>query len=472
MMNNLQYDMAVIGGGSGGYAAARSAAAEGMKVVVIDGADALGGLCILKGCMPSKSLIESANRNLAIREGKEFGLNIFGSSVSPQTIIERKRTLIKDFSDYRAGQLEDGRFDLVRGSASFIDNNNIRVELRDGGIQQLSAKTFIVATGSTISVPNIQGLKENGFLTSDDVLDLAELPDSIVVLGGGAIALEMAHYFEAIGKEVTVIQRSEHLLTGMDHDLADELEAALTARTMKVECGTQLLRIEATQDGKKRVIYSQSGVEKSVVADELLAALGRKPNTAQLKIENTAVEVNARGGIIVGLDMQSRASNIFAAGDVCSPHEIVHIAIEQGEKAAANAIMFIKDKPKTDYKQMDYRLKLYGIFTEPQVAAVGMSELEAKELERDVIVETHPFNDHGKSMIKGCQHGFVKLIADAKTKEILGGSVVGPEGVELIHEIVVAMSFRASAGQLALIPHYHPTLSEIWTYPAEEIADA
>lgn len=471
-MNKLQYDVAVIGGGSGGYAAARTALAEGMKVVVIDGADELGGLCILKGCMPSKALIESANRNLVVREGEKFGLTIGESAVSAKTIVERKRVLIKDFSDYRADQLEDGRFDLVRGTAAFLDKNNVIVRLRDGGSQQVSAKTFVVATGSTISVPNIQGLKESGFLTSDDVLDLENLPDSMVVLGGGAIALEMAHYFEAIGKEVTVIQRSEHLLTGMDHDLADELQAALTARTMKVECGTELLRVETTNDGKKRVVYSKAGVETFVEADEILAALGRKPNTGNLAAENAGVKLNSRGGIDVGLDMQTSAENIFSAGDVCGPYEIVHIAIEQGEKAAENAMAFIHGATKADYKQMDYRLKLYGIFTEPQVAAVGMSELEAKELGREVIVETYPFNDHGKSMIKGCEHGFVKLIGDAQTKEILGGSVVGPEGVELIHEIVVAMSFRATAGQLAVIPHYHPTLSEIWTYPAEEIADA
>ena len=390
-MSEKQYDLAVIGGGSGGYAAARTAVAEGLKVVVIDGAEELGGLCILKGCMPSKSLIESANRNLVVREGKEFGLEIGESSVSPKTIIERKRTLIKDFSDYRAGQLEDGRFDLVRGTASFVNAKNVTVTLRDGGTQEVSAKTFVVATGSTISVPPIAGLKENGFLTSDEVLDLIDLPDSIVVLGGGAIALEMAHYFEAIGKEVTVIQRSEHLLTGMDHDLADELEAALTARTMKIECGTQLLRVEPVDGGKKRVVYSKGGEEKSIVSDEILVALGRRPNTGKLGVENAGIELNGRGGIVVGLDMQSSAENIFSAGDVCSPHEIVHIAIEQGEKAAENAMSFLKGGNKSDYKQMDYRLKLYGIFTEPQVAAVGMSELEAKELGREVIVETYPF---------------------------------------------------------------------------------
>ncbi|MFC4994319.1 dihydrolipoyl dehydrogenase family protein [Rubritalea tangerina] len=464
------FDMAVIGGGSGGYAAARTAVAEGKKVVVIDGAEELGGLCILRGCMPSKALIQSANHQLTLREGDKFGLEVGNSRVNTRKVIERKRFLIDDFAGYRKGQLEDGRFELVRGYAAFVDAETLDVRLRDGGERRLRARTTVIATGSSIFVPEVPGLSELGYLTSDDILDMVDLPESVIVLGGGAIALEMAHYLEAIGKEVTVIQRSAHLLTGMDHDLADELEAALTSRTMRIECGTQLERVERSDGGLKRVVYTKDGAECSVEAQEILVALGRKPATQGLGAAEAGVELNARGGVVVGLDMQSSAENIFACGDVASSYEIVHIAIEQGEKAAANAMAYIDGS--NDFQQMDYRLKLYGIFTEPQVAAVGMSEIEAKELGRDVIVETYPFNDHGKSMIAGAEHGFVKLIGDAQTKEILGGSVVGPEGCELIHEIVVAMSFRATAGQLAQIPHYHPTLSEIWTYPAEDIADA
>ncbi|PQJ30005.1 dihydrolipoyl dehydrogenase family protein [Rubritalea profundi] len=470
MKRNTEFDIAVLGGGSGGYAAARTAAAAGKKVVVIDGAAELGGLCILRGCMPSKALIESANRNLVVREAAKFGIEVTSSKVNTETVIERKRRLIKEFSDYRSEQMQDGRFELIRGHATFKDPHTLEVQLKDGGSTMVTAKTFIIATGSSVFVPDIPGLHEHGYLTSDDVLDMVDAPDSLVVLGGGAIALEMAHYFEAIDKQVTVIQRSGHLLTGMDVDLADELETALTSRTMKIECDTRLLRVEKTPDGKKRVVYEKGGVETFVDADAILAATGRKPNTINLGADAANIELNSQGGVVVGLDMQSSVSHIFSCGDVCSPYEIVHIAIEQGELAAENAIKFIEKE--CDFGKIDYRLKLYGIFTDPQVAAVGMTEIEASAAGREVIVETHPFNDHGKSMIHGSKHGFVKLIGDAKTKEILGGSVVGPEAAELIHEIVVAMAFHSTAGQLAKIPHYHPTLSEIWTYPAEEIADA
>ncbi|SHJ28280.1 Pyruvate/2-oxoglutarate dehydrogenase complex, dihydrolipoamide dehydrogenase (E3) component [Rubritalea squalenifaciens DSM 18772] len=466
-----EYDVAVIGGGSGGYAAARTAAAGGMKTVVVDGADELGGLCILRGCMPSKTLIESANRNIVIREAEEFGLKVDGSSVDTKKIIERKRWLIKDFSDYREGQLNDGRFDLLRGFARFEDANTLKVQLRDGGEEVIKAKTVIIASGSSIFVPEIPGLKEAGYLTSDDVLDKEDAPESVIVLGGGAIALELAHYYDGIGKRVTVIQRSEHLLTGMDHDVADELETALKDRGLEVFCGTKILKVDVLTDGVKRVTFEHKGQTVEVAGEEILVALGRNATSDKLALDKAGVALN-KDKVKVEASMQTTAPNIFAAGDVCGPYEIVHIAIEQGEKAAENAMMYLRGCDPTEYQLMDYRLKLYGIFTEPQVATVGITEIEAAREGREVLVETYPFNDHGKSMVHGSKHGFVKLIGDAKTKEILGGAVVGPEGTELIHEIVVAMAFRATAGQLARIPHYHPTLSEIWTYPAEDIADA
>ncbi|MBK1853748.1 FAD-dependent oxidoreductase [Verrucomicrobiaceae bacterium 5K15] len=466
------YDLAVIGGGSGGYAAARTAVSEGLKTVVIDGADELGGLCILRGCMPSKTLIESANRNIVIREAEEFGLRAEAGEPDTHSIIARKRRLISEFSDYRAEQLQDGRFDLIRGHARFTDPHTLEVKPRDGGeLLTVSAKSFVIATGSSIAVPDIPGLEETGYVTSDDVLDQEDVPDSIIVLGGGAIALEMAHYYEGIGKKVTVIQRSEHLLSGMDHDLADTLQEALEARGMQVFCGTSIQQVETTAEGMKKITFDHHDQSLSVEAAEILCALGRKPNTGHLQAEQAGVDLD-KGKVVISKAVQSSCPHIFAAGDVCGPYEIVHLAIEQGEKAATNAAKLLRGDPESSFQLMDYRLKLYGIFTEPQVASVGINELEAEEEGKKVIVESYPFNDHGKSMVHGTEHGFVKLIADAETKEILGGSVVGPEATELIHEIVVAMAFRATAGQLATIPHYHPTLSEIWTYPAEDIADA
>lgn len=464
------FDIAIIGGGSGGYAAARTAADEGLRAVVIDGAEELGGLCILRGCMPSKTLIESANRFRTIRHAQEFGLKADGIGFDANAIIERKRKLIGEFADYRSGQLQDGRFDLIRGRAQFVDTNTVSVSPIDGSASQtVTARAFVIATGSSIFVPPVDGLEDVGFLTSDDVLDRKDVPESITVLGGGAIALEMAHYYEGLGRKVTIVQRSGHLLTGMDVDIADATRKALEKRGMTIYCGTKLLSAAKTANGLKSVTFEHDGGEVTVEAEEILAALGRRPATNGLALENAGIETEG-SQISAGSTMATSQPHIFAAGDVCGPYEIVHIAINQGEIAARNAARLLRGET-SDHEEMDYRLKLYGIFTEPQVAVAGLSELEAEEQGRKIITADYPFDDHGKSMVHGETDGFVKLIADAETKEILGGAVVGPEATELIHEIVVALHFRANAKEFSLIPHYHPTLSEIWLYPAEDLAD-
>ena len=459
----MDYDFAVIGGGSAGFAAARTAAGLGLKTVVIEGGKEVGGLCILRGCMPSKTLIESANRLLAMRHAKEFGLNAENISFDGTAIIARKKRLIGEFADYRREQLEAGKFDFLRGHASFTDPNTVEIKLSDGSQKSLQARSFLICTGSIISVPPVPGLAEAGCLNSDDVLNLAEIPESVIVLGAGPVALETAHYFNGLGRRVTVIQRSGHLLKGVDEDVASVVENAFRKRGLDVFTNTKLLRVE-----NRRVVFEHEGLEKSLEAAAVLNALGRQPNTANLGLNQAGVE---RHGVTVKItpSQQTSASHIFAAGDCAGPFEVVHIAIAQGELAARNAAKFLRGE--SGLETMDYRLKLYVVFTEPQVACVGLSENEALEKGLDILTATYPFNDHGKSLVMGETEGFVKLIVEKTTREILGGSVVGPHASDLIHEIVVAMRFRATAGQLATTPHYHPTLSEIWTYPAEELAE-
>jgi len=473
MSQTNQYDFIVIGGGSAGYAAARTAVEAGLNTAVIDGAETLGGLCILRGCMPSKTLIESADRYRNIRHASDFGLRAGSHSVVAEDIIARKRRLIGEFADYRQEQLSDGRFALIRARASFSSANSVKVTplAPDEAPFEVEFKTACIAAGSVIAEPDFPGLNETGYLTSDDVLNLETPPESIVVLGGGAIALEMACYFEGIGKTVTVIQRSDHVLSGTDHDVADALTDAMRERGMTIFTGTSLKSFAKTEAGRKTVHFEHNGNPTSVEADELLLALGRQPNTSGLNLEAAGVNLKSDGrNIAADAEMATSAPHIFAAGDICGPHEVVHTAIEQGETAAHNAAVFLDEAESK--KTIDYRLKLYGIFTHPNVATVGLSELEAGDQNRKVEVATYPFDDHGKSMVRGETAGFVKMIADAETGELLGASVVGPEATELIHELVVALHFHATAEQFISIPHYHPTLSEIWTYPAEDIAEA
>jgi pyruvate/2-oxoglutarate dehydrogenase complex dihydrolipoamide dehydrogenase (E3) component len=462
----MKYDFVVIGGGSAGYAGARTASALGMKTCIIEGAADVGGLCILRGCMPSKTLIESANRLRAIRHRREFGLHAGEIGFDVGEIIARKRRLISEFADYRRDQLEQGDFDFLRGAAAFVDKTTLRVKALEGSQEIVTARSFLIATGSVISTPDIPGLAGAGCLTSDDILDLTNIPESIIVLGGGPVALELAHYLDAMGSRVTIVQRSAHLLKGMDEDGAKVVENAFRKRGMEIFTKTKLLCVERSEE-TRRVIFEHEGSEKAVEAPAILNALGREPKVSGLGLEKAGVKLE-KNAIAVDARQQTSAPHIFAAGDCCGPFEVVHIAVEQGERAARNAVRFLHGD--SGFEAMDYRLKLYVIYTEPQVAAVGLSEDEARAGAIDYLAATYPFCDHGKSLIMDETDGFVKLLADKSTGEILGGSVVGPDASELIHEVVVAMRFRATARQLAMIPHYHPTLSEIWLYPAEELA--
>jgi pyruvate/2-oxoglutarate dehydrogenase complex dihydrolipoamide dehydrogenase (E3) component len=459
-----EYDFVVIGGGSGGYAAARTASSLGLSTAVIECGEQVGGLCILRGCMPSKTLIESGNRYRTLRQAEEFGLHAEKIGYDAAKIVERKRRLIGEFADYRAQQLAGGSFDFIRGRAEFLDPHCLRVSLREGSVRIVALKSGCIATGSVLNRPSIQGIEL--CLSSDDLLELTEIPASAVVLGGGPVALEMAHYLESLGSRITILQRNTQLLTGNDHDVAEAVAEAFRRRGMRVLCGTRLDKIE--KSGNQIAVHFGHGNGGEVIkADLVVNALGRRPAIAGLGLEKAGVALEGPA-ICTDLEQRTTARHFFAAGDCCGPYEVVHIAITQGETAARNAAALIKGgAPVT----LDYRLKLFACFAEPQMASCGMTEQEARENGLQIVTASYPFADHGKSLVKGETDGFVKLIADAKSGSILGGAVVGPEASELIHEIVVAMAFHATAAQLAAIPHYHPTLSEIWTYPAEELAD-
>ena len=460
------YDFVVIGGGSAGYSAAAAAARSGLKTVCIEGGEEVGGLCILRGCMPSKTLIESANRFLTLRRAKEFGLSAGHVAFDSEAIIQRKRELVSEFANHRAQQLTGGKFEFTRGRAEFTDSHHVKVKMMSGGEEEIEGKTFLISTGSVLNLIDLPGLAETGFLDSDTALDSDRFPRSVVILGGGAIALEFAHFYNALGIEVTVLQRSNQVIKEADSDLAEALVSAYRKRGIRVICGTKLMRVERTASGKS-VWYERDGEEQVAEADEIFYALGRKPAVQGLGLEKAGVETNKQNAVVVNDRLQTSQPHIFAAGDVTGLYEIVHIAIQQGEIAAGNAKSLLEGK---DLVAIDYRLKMFVMFTEPQMAVVGISEREAAEQGLDVRVAKYPFDDHGKSIVRGELEGFVKLIVDAKNGEIVGGAVIGPDASELIHEIAVAMNFHSTAATLASIPHYHPTLSEIWTYPAEELA--
>jgi pyruvate/2-oxoglutarate dehydrogenase complex dihydrolipoamide dehydrogenase (E3) component len=463
-----EYDFAVIGGGSAGYAAAATAARLGLRTICVEGGAEVGGLCILRGCMPSKTILESANRFLTLRRAKEFGLSAGQIGYDAAAIRERKRRLIAEFAGYRSSQLENGKFEFVRAHASFSSPHQLRLVTLEGKETEVRFRSALISTGSELNVFEIPGLEQISFLHSDLALDADVVPASVVILGGGAIALEFASFYSSLGSRVTVVQRSSQFLKEADSDVSGALTEALRHQGAEMICGTKLLRV-AAENGEKAVYFLHNGVERRVGASELFYALGRRPAVGGLDLKAAGVEVSPSGAILVNDRMQTSQPHLFAAGDVAGIYEVVHIAIEQAVVAAKNAQRLLEGKKLGD---IDYRLRLFAVFSHPQLAFVGLTEREAVNQNIPVRTASYPFADHGKSLVLGEPEGFVKLVVHAKSGVILGAAAVGPEAAELIHEIVVAMHFRATASDLACIPHYHPTLSEIWTYPAEELADA
>jgi pyruvate/2-oxoglutarate dehydrogenase complex dihydrolipoamide dehydrogenase (E3) component len=456
-MQHLRYDLVVIGAGSGGYAAARTARDLGASVALVDHGP-LGGLCILRGCMPSKTLLASSDLVADIREGKELGVTAGPLTIDLAHIFARKREVIKDFADYRIEGIKS--FPLYEGLAAFESEHVLRV----GDGVRLEARAFVIATGSVVAPPVIPGLLEAGYLDSDAVLDTASLPKSVVVLGGGYVGSELGQFLARMGVQTTFLVRAKHLLSTEDADVGDAVTFYFRQEGIDVRTGAQLSGVEV-RDGKKVVHYTHDGIPASVAADEIFYALGRVPNVAGLELERAGVSYHNVTGIEVGPDMRTSASHIFAVGDVTGYYPLVHVAIYQGELAARNAI-------RNSAEEADYTLqRTHTIFTDPQIAIVGRTEKELQAAGVPYLSGSYLFSEHGKAIAINKTKGFVKMLASPDDGKILGAAVVGPEASDLIHEVIVAMFYGGTASEFAKIPHLHPTLAEIWTYPAEDIAE-
>lgn len=454
------YDFVAIGGGSAGFNAARAAAAFGLKTAVIDGAPQLGGLCILRGCMPSKTLLYMADVLHLAQKGKTFGLKIRSARADMKAIHARKKKIIGEFAEYRLKALESGQFDLVRAHARFTDAHTI--ELSNG--ERLRSKFFLIGTGSKISVPPVPGLADVPFWTSDDVLDLDFVPKSVLVLGGGIVACELAQFLRRVGAKVTLVQRSLNILRDHSADASAVVQKAFVDEGIELFAGTQLRRVAHDRHGFV-VEFLHDGKVIRRRAAHLFNALGREPNTAPLHLAAAGVKTRPSGQIITNRWQQTSARHIYAAGDCSGPAEIVHVAIQQAELAARHAAGVQQIKP------VDYGLLLNVVFTDPQLATIGILERQLEERGTPYVCASYPFNDHGKSILMDANYGYVKVIAEPARGRILGAEIVGKDAGELIHCFSGPLTMQATVFDLLRAPWYHPTLAEIITYPLEEIAE-
>ena len=409
--------------------------------------------------MPSKALLYSGQLLYDAKQATSFGLKIPAAVIDMPTLQKRKQALVKEFADYRGDQLHSNRFALFRNKAKFIDKDKIQL----GNGQILSADYFMVATGSVVATPSVPGLAESNCWTSDHLLNLDFAPKEVVVLGGGVVACELAQFLTRIGTKVTLIQRSNHLLKDLSSKASAVIENKFRDEGIILYTDTSLQSVN-TINGQYEVTFEHESESLTIQTPHLLNALGRKPATQGLDLNKAGISTSKNGQIICNKFQQTTNPKVYASGDVTGPHEIVHVAILQGEAAAKHATGQVADP-------VNYDSLVSVVFTDPQVAQVGLSKQQLDARGAKYLSAGYPFDDHGKSMLMNAKYGYVKVYCDLLGR-ILGAECVGKDAGELIHSMAVAVSIKANINDLLKVHWYHPTLSEIWTYPLEDLANA
>jgi pyruvate/2-oxoglutarate dehydrogenase complex dihydrolipoamide dehydrogenase (E3) component len=409
--------------------------------------------------MPSKTLLYVAEVLHQAKHGDRLGLKIPSALPDMKRVAERKRRIIGEFADYRARQINSGKFEVFRCFARFSGPNEI--VLSDG--IRLTADRFLIGTGSVVNTPPIPGLKNSKAWTSDDILDLDFVPESVIVLGGGIVAAELTQYLGRMGSNITLVQRSPYILRHHSPEAAQIIEKALRDDGIEVITGTHLDQVEF--DGSEYTVrFSEAGQPRVRRARHLFNALGRSPNTDKLNLGAAGVELRDSGQIKANGFQQTTTPHIYAAGDCAGPDEIVHIAIAQAEIAVKHAF----GEPA---EPIDYSKQIDVVFTDPQLANIGLSAAELDEQGIEYVSASYPFDDHGKSILMEATHGYVKVLADPGYGRILGAEIVGRDAGELIHIFSPVIAMNGTAADMLKAPWYHPTLAEIVTYPLEEIAE-
>jgi len=445
-MSKYQYDVTVIGGGSGGLVVARVTAALGARTLLLDKKE-LGGDCLRFGCVPSKTLIHAAKIVKTARESTSLLMD--GAEVNFKVdmakVTRRVQGVIHNVEEAEAVYVKD--VEVRFGSVEFKSAHEL---LLNGEL--ITSQSFVIATGSHPSIPQVEGLQETGFLTNEDVFDLLHLPPSVVIVGGGPIGVEMAQAFARLGSQVTLLQGRDSLLPKEEPEMSRAVKETLERDGVKIVTGARLQKTRL--NGENKVVIAQLDTETiELEAAEIILALGREPNVNNLNLEAAGVKFD-ESGIKVDDYLQTSTENIFAIGDVIGGYLFTHVAAYQGGIVARNALL-----PKIGRKKVDYRVVPWVTFTDPEAARVGLTEAEAQKQHGKIKVHTFPWKDIDRAQAEGETEGYIKLILNEKAEEILGAHIVGAHAGEMLAEVALAMQNKLGISDILATIHAYPTLA-------------
>jgi len=456
MANSYDFDVAVIGGGPAGYVAAIRASQLGAKVCLVEKLH-LGGVCTNVGCIPTKVLVHAARTALELARAGEWGIDVAGVSVDYARLGERRDAVVARLRGGVGSLLKANKVELLRGEAAFRDPHTLRIAMKDGE-DELSASRIFLATGSEPSELPAMPFDGESVISSAEAVALNELPESILIVGGGYIGCEFASVFSAFGVEVTVVELMDRLLPLLDEDCAREVSKKLKRAGTQICTSVKVEELRKTQ-GSVKVRLSDG---KRIEAQKALVCTGRRVATPGVNLEAAGLRAEGNGSVAVNEHMQTSQPHIYAIGDVTGGHMLAHVASREAVVAAAHAT-------GTLTAAMDYRVVPACVFTFPELATVGVTEGEAKRQGWEVICKRFPLRALGKAHVEGATEGFVKMVADAGTGEVLGVHIAAPNASALIAEAALGMALEATASEFAETVHAHPTMPEAISEAAEGI---
>lgn len=450
----------IIGAGTGGYPAAIRAAQLGKQVLVVEKSESLGGVCLNVGCIPSKALIHAAETVKEIREAEAMGITVKDVAVDLKVLQDWKGGVVEALTKGVGQLFKANGVEVLQGTARFTGANQVEVDTGDG-TETVAFEDCIVATGSSpVEIPGF-AFDHEGVIDSTDALALTEVPKDLVIIGGGFIGLEIGNVYSILGSKVTVVEMMDQILPGQDADLVRVIARSLQKRGVEILTGTRAKGVKKVKGGLHVTVQGADGKDLKLPATKVLVAVGRRPNTGGVAFEAAGVELNERG--FVKVDEQRRTTNphVFATGDIVPGPMLAHRATKEGTVAAA----VIAGKPET----YDVRAMPWAVFTDPEMATVGLSEEKARGEGYDVVTGRFPFTASGRARGTNATEGFVKIVADKETDLLLGVHIVGADASNLISEAALAIEMGAFVEDIGLTVHVHPTLGEAMMEAAEAV---